>query len=182
MDTIELIREIEEKIRKAEEYLPVLIETFQKQEGIKLTYRIKDKKHILEKVMLFSKSPKLQDMDEKQILDEVIGDIIGLTIVVDNLDDSFEVADKIKSMVEEERELVKLKKRIDHISDNGGPTGYKDLLLQFDSEEGIPFEVQVTDKENLIIRESTHEEFEKIKYGKVRELPDEKKVEDRGKE
>ncbi len=181
MDTIELIREIEEKIRKAEEYLPVLIETLQKQEGIKLTYRIKDKERILEKVMLFSNYSNFQGMDEGQILNE-IKDIIGLTVVVDNLDDSFEVADKIKSMVEEERELVKLKKGIDHISDNGGPTGYKGLLLQFDSEEGVPFEVQVTDKENLTVREATHEEFEKIKYGKVRNLLEIHETEDRDKE
>lgn len=70
MDTIKLIREIEKRIGEAEDYLQVLLDVIQNQKGIKVTYRIKDKKRILEKVMLFSNNPKFQGMDEIQILDE----------------------------------------------------------------------------------------------------------------
>lgn len=181
MDTIKLTREIEKKIKKAKEYLPVLIEMLQNQEGIKLTYRIKDKQRILEKVMLFSNTSNFQGMNENQILNRV-GDIIGLTIVVNNLEDSFEISNKIISQLEKKSQLVKFEKCIDHISDNGGPTGYKGLLLLFDSEEGVPFEIQVTDNENVKIRETTHEEFEKIKYGQVRSLLKEQKIIDMSKE
>lgn len=39
----------------------------------------------------------------------------------------------------------------------------------------MPFEVQITDNENLAIGEAIHEEFEEIKYGKVRKLLSEQK-------
>ncbi|MCI9275855.1 MAG: hypothetical protein HFJ24_08090 [Clostridia bacterium] len=54
----------------------------------------------------------------------------------------------------------------------------KCLLIQYDSKEGIPFEIQITDSENLKIREETHEEFERTKYEQVRNASRGQKVED----
>ena len=164
MDTIKLLKEIEKKIKTAESYMPRLLEIFE-QQGIKPTYRIKDKNRILEKVMWVSNNPNFQEMDEIEILNKV-NDIIGLTVVTNTLEDAFTISDKIVNQLL--GQSIKFKRCIDHISDNGGITDYKALLLLFGSEEGIPFEVQVTDNENLAIREATHKEFEKIKYGKVR--------------
>lgn len=169
MDTIRLVKEIEKKIEKAKCYLPTLLAMFQQQEGINLTYRIKDKNRILEKVMLFSNNPKFQDMDEIEILNR-IRDIIGLTVVIDKLEEAFAISNEIINQLESQAQTIEFNTYINHISDKGGPTGYKGLLLLFDNQEGIPFEIQVTDNENLAIREATHEEFEKIKYAKVRTL------------
>lgn len=182
MDTIKLIKEIESKIRKAEEYLPRLITMLQKQEELKLMYRIKDKKRILEKVMLFASKPEYQGMDEKQILD-AIGDIIGLTIVVGerlNPLDSYEMLGKIMDNFEGGNGPIKVKRFIDHIAKGGGHTGYQCLLVQYDNEEGIPFEIQIVDDENLKLREETHEEFKRVKYEQeqVKNAPNEQKVEE----
>lgn len=167
MDTIKLLKEIEKKIKKAESYLPVVLKIFEQQKGIKLMYRIKDKKRILEKIMLISNNPKFQGMDEIKILN-MIEDIIGVTVVIDKLEDAFDISSEIIVQLESQKQPIKFTRHIDHINDNGGPTGYKGLLLFFDSEEGMPFELQITDNENLAIREDTHEEFEKIKYGEIR--------------
>lgn len=190
MDTIKLIKEIERKIREAEAYLPVLIAMLQQQEGLKsiqgqeelnLIYRIKDKKRILEKVILFSNKSGYEGMDENQILDS-IGDIIGLTIVVDSVSGSYqrlyEMLGEINYNFERGSQPIEVKRFVDHISDDGGTTGYKCLLIQYDSKEGIPFEIQITDSENLKIREETHEEFERTKYEQVRNASRGQKVED----
>lgn len=180
MDTIKLIKEIESRIRKAEAYLPTLIAMLQQQEELKLMYRIKDKERILEKVRLFSSKPEYEGMDEDRILDS-IGDIIGLTIVVGSeLDQtaSYEMLGKINDNFERGSEPIEVKRFVDHIIDDGGTTGYKCLLIQYDSKEGIHFEIQITDSENLKIREETHEEFERTKYEQVRNASREQKVED----
>lgn len=166
MDTIKLMREIEKRISKAEKYLPVVVERLQQQGELRLTYRIKDKEQILEKAMLFSKKSGFKGMDEFQILDS-IGDIIALTVIVDHYMDSYEMLGKINDNFEINKQKIKVKRFADHIS-NGSITDYLCLLIQYDTEEGIPFEIQITDNENLKIREETHEEFKRIKYKQVR--------------
>lgn len=176
MDTIKLLNEIDKKIAEAQSYLPKLLELFQ-QQGIKLKYRIKDRNRILEKVMLLSKNPNFKGVDEFEILNG-IADIIGLTVVIPQLEDAFDVSNRIVFQLENYNQSIEFNRYIDHITDNGGPTGYKGLLLFFDSKDGIPFEIQVTDNENLKIREDSHKEFERIKYEKVRALLNEQKEND----
>ena len=163
MDVIKVSKEIDKKIKEAKAYLSTLLEIFQHQKGINLTYRIKEKNRILEKIMLFSSKPDFQNIDETEILNQ-IGDIIGLTIVIKTLEDTVAVANEIITQLENQPQAIRCIGVNNYINNNGGKTGYKGLLLAFKSQEGMPFEIQITDKENLTIRENTHEEFEKIKY------------------
>lgn len=180
MDTIKLIREIEKRIEKAEEYLPVVIEMLQKNEGIKFTHRIKGKEQILEKIRLFAGKQYYQGMDEIQILDS-IGDIIGLTVIADDFTDAYLMLGKINDNFKMEKQQIKVERLVDYIS-KASNTNYRCLLEQLYPEEGIPFEIQITDEENLKIREETHEEFKRIKYKQVRNVPEEQKADNEGRE
>lgn len=170
MDNIKLLRKIERKIEEAESYLPEILEAFQ---GLRPIYRIKDKKRILEKIQLRLNNPRFQGMDEVEILD-TIGDIIGLTIVRENIENVPTTSDFILEQIEAEKLPIEPIAFVDHIKDKG-PTNYKCELLVFEYKGEIKFEIQITDKENLAIREATHEEFEKIKYGKIRNSVNEPK-------
>lgn len=168
MDTIKLLKEIEKKIEEAKSYLPVLLEFFEQQKGIKFTYRIKDKERILEKIMFHLDNPATKDMDEIERLN-AIRDIIGFTVVIDKLEDAYAISDEIANKLYNYRQTIGVYNYSDYIADGGGLTGYKGFFtFLFDNEEGMRFEIQVTDNENLLLREATHNEFEKIKYGNVR--------------
>lgn len=168
MDIIKLSKEIDNKIKKAESTLPYLLEEMQQFEGLRITHRIKDKNRILEKIMLWSTNPKHKDVSEFELLEKV-GDIIGITVVIEKLDDAFNTANTIiKQLESKTHQSINFYKCIDHIRDNGGITGYKGLLLIFSNKDNIPFEIQVTDEENFKIREDTHDEFVKNKYSSVK--------------
>lgn len=165
MDTIRLLKEIEKKTKEAEEYLPELLAYLQQFEGLKISHRIKNKIRILEKIMLWSKSSKYQGVNELELL-EKISDIIGITVEIDEISNAFNVADRIIQHLQSSNQSISYTGCINHISDNGGITGYKGLLLVFNNNR-IPFEIQITDAKNLAIREATHDEFVKAKYASV---------------
>ena len=168
MDIIKLSKEIDNKIKKAQASLPSLLAEMQQFEGLRITHRIKDKNRILEKIMLWANNPKYKDVSEFELLEKV-GDIIGITVIIEKLDDAFNTASTIiKQLENKTNQSINFYKYIDHISDNGGITGYKGLLLIFSSRDSIPFEIQVTDEENFRIREDTHDEFVKNKYSSVK--------------
>ncbi|MBE5819508.1 MAG: hypothetical protein E7310_01580 [Clostridiales bacterium] len=170
MDNIQLLKAIEARIKKAEEYLPFLLSNIQQVQGIKITHRIKDKSRILEKIMYRKGRSKYEGMNELEIL-ETINDIIGITVVIDNLDDFTTIGYRIQKSLQANNPSIKLSTFIDYISEKKSITGYKCLLVHFtdeNDENQIPFEIQITDAKNLEIRESTHKEFETKKYESVR--------------
>jgi len=166
MDTIQLLKEIEKKIKAAEQYLPELLTYLQQLEDVKISHRIKNKLRILEKIMLWSKTSKYQGINELELLENV-GDIIGITLEIDEISNAFDIADRIIQHLQSSNQSISYTGCINHISDNGGITGYKGLLLVFNNNR-IPFEIQITDAKNLAIRESTHDEFVKSKYASVK--------------
>ena len=170
MDNIQLLKAIEARIKKAEEYLPGLLSIIQQVQGIQITHRIKDKSRILEKIMYRKGRSKYESMNELEILG-TINDIIGITIVIDNLDDFTTIGYRIQKSLQSKNPSIKLCTFIDYISEKKSITGYQCLLVQFideNDENQIPFEIQITDAKNLEIRENTHKEFEAKKYENVR--------------
>ena len=114
MNIIKLSKEIDNKLKKAEIYLPVLLADMQQFDGLKITHRIKDKSRILEKIMLWAANPKNQGMSEIELLEKV-GDIIGITVVIDQLNDAFDIANIIIKQLESQRQSVRFNRFIDYI-------------------------------------------------------------------
>ena len=80
MNDIKLLKEeIDKKITKAKECLPFVLNDIEKH-TIDISYRIKDKQRILEKVMLLKNKPSNKNTPLIKILNQAT-DIIGITIV-----------------------------------------------------------------------------------------------------
>lgn len=67
--------------------------------------------------------------------------------------------DSIKKLQRDYKDSMKLKT---------SETGFEGISLHYNSEGKVGYEIQVTDKENIRIREETHEEFKRMKYKEIR--------------
>lgn len=187
MDTIQLMKAIEEKRKLAqiqvEEIIPILEENKKDMIGnvLDISYRIKGKESILEKIKY--KKNKQKDLSEEQILDNIL-DIIGITVEVGDFENSIYVARQIAFLINEKRNEIEnnfiiylnedLIKKFQQYNNKGSlrlktsETGFEGISLHYNSEGKVGYEIQVTDKENIRIREETHEEFKRMKYKEIR--------------
>lgn len=186
MDTIQLMKAIEEKRKLAQIQAEEIIAKLQEYslfDVSNISYRIKGKESILEKIKFLKSTPDGANMTEEQILDEIL-DIIGITVEVKNFTNAITALDQIEDIIHNEwnetRENILISGDKDMIEElqqynNEGliglkisKTGYKGVMLHYNNKGKVAYEIQITDKENIRIREETHEEFKKIKYQEVR--------------
>lgn len=186
MDTIQLMKAIEEKRKLAQIQAEEIIAKLQEYslfDVSNISYRIKGKESILEKIKFLKSTPDGANMTEEQILDEIL-DIIGITVEVKNFTNAMTALEQIEDIIHNEwnetRENILISGDKDMIEElqqynNEGlielkisKTGYKGVMLHYNSKGKVAYEIQITDKENIRIREETHEEFKKIKYQEVR--------------
>ncbi len=171
MDTVKLLRAIEERRNQAEKEAKVIVQILEtqlcsmpewKNQILSITYRIKEKRSIAEKIeYLKLHYPEKTDLE---ILDW-IKDIIGITI------ETKELADHVYVQLALEKVIKQLKiEKCDFIDrlNIAGVTGFRAQQLYFKPIEGIPYEIQITDTKNIQIRESTHEAFKNEKYKAIR--------------
>ncbi len=191
MDSIKLIREIEERRKRAKEEAEELIEIlktelFKRQEYaehvLSVDYRIKEKSSILEKIEFFKlRYPEKSDLE---ILEEKIRDIIGITVETRSVEDYIIAFVGTVNAIQEVKGL-KMPKQKDVLLHDGTNTGTKSselwsnvntktnglifLSMYYRPENGIPYEIQIADRENIQRRNSTHDEFKVQKYKEVRQ-------------
>ncbi len=158
-----LVKEVKEKIKEAQKALPTIINVLQNI-GVEFNYRIKEEKRIEEKILLWERKPRMKSKSKLEILN-LINDILGITIVVDKVDYIPNISKKVVSQIEEQLRDVKLIKYKDRLTDVSIP--YKRIHLIFDYQK-MPFEIQITDKDNLYKRSIMHNNYEQIKYACIR--------------
>lgn len=163
MNYNELINEIENRILLANEFLPVIVDELKIHFGDNIIYRIKNKERILDKLHRWSSMTGYKAISPLTALNSV-RDIIGITVIVDKLEEACGVADEIIEHFENKTEPIEFDLKRNYIDELTSITGYKFIVLGTLNRGFIPFEIQITDMENLSIRDATHSEFVKKKY------------------
>lgn len=162
----EIFIKIEQKRKEAKDYLPIFLKEIQEVnfEGkiVDINYRIKTIEKINRKVKLRETKEKYQGKTKFEILDGIY-DILAFTIVTKNLKEVYKVKEILKQKLLEKGIISDFQEGSDYIQKNS-KAGYKGILLYLTNLNGMTFEVQITDQDNLKIREETHDLHDKLKY------------------
>lgn len=178
MDSVKLIREIEERRKQAKEEAEELIEILKTEllksqeyaeHVLSVDYRIKEKSSILEKIGFFKlRYPEKSDLE---ILEEKIRDIIGITVETRSVEaygiafvGTVNAIKEVKGL-----EIPKQEEVLWRDGTNTRTKGLTFLSMYYRPENGIPYEIQIADRENIQRRNSTHDEFKAQKYKEVRQ-------------
>lgn len=173
MDSIKLAREIEERRKQAEIEAQELIEILktglpqiQSYEGqiLGIHYRMKEKTSILEKIEFLGLKEK--GKSDLEILKE-IKDIIGITVETKTTKDYDEIFERINEVIKKAKGIT-FSNYVLHDKYIPSKTGFQAMLMQYSPEDGISYEIQIADTENIRIRNDTHEEFKEQKYSVIR--------------
>ncbi len=185
MDAIQLMKAIEEKRKLAQIQAEEIIATLEENKKYitgdisNISYRIKGKESILEKIKYLKNKQK--HLSEEQILDNIL-DIIGITVEVKKFEDSMKVACQITDIMNKKRNEIeynflvyldedsikKLQQYKGSMILKTSKTGFEGISLHYNSKGKVWYEIQVTDKENIRIREETHDDFKRMKYKEIR--------------
>lgn len=138
---------IEEKIKQAKLFLVILLKEIQK---------------IIQKLNLRKYQEKYQSLSEEEIL-ETIYDILGITIVISQLENVYFVRDLLIKKLMESDLIIDYQEGSDYLKKQS-KAGYQGILCYFRNRDGMMMEIQITDQVNLKVREETHEQFNRIKY------------------
>ena len=158
-----LVKEVEEKRKEAQKILPTIINALQSLD-LEFNYRIKEEKRIEEKILLWERKPEMKNKSKLEILN-LINDVLGITVVTDKLDYVPNISKKVVNQIKKQIQDAKLIKYKDRLTDVSIP--YRRIHLIFDYQE-MPFEIQITDKNNLYKRSIMHNNYEQIKYSCIR--------------